>query len=137
MEKTKRPRSPFASRLCMLRGASGMTQKQVSQHLNIDRSTYAYYETDKTKPDFETLLRIASMYDVTTDYLLGAEEAKSAPTVLHAPPIPYNDKLRGAISLSNLPEDEKSLLVMYRQLPEDRRKELLDTIAGWIQHTET
>lgn len=48
-----------------------MTQKQIVQSLSIDRSTYAYYELDKTKPDFETLVRISNIYQVSVDYLLG------------------------------------------------------------------
>ena len=64
----------IAIRLKQLRQAYRMTQKQVAQILNFDRSTYAYYETATTSPDYETLMRLAKMYRVTTDYLLGLED---------------------------------------------------------------
>lgn len=47
---------------------------QVAKMLNIDRSTYAYYETGKTKPDVDTLLKLCVVYDVTLDYLVGNRE---------------------------------------------------------------
>ena len=59
MSNDKRARSVFSERLRMLRKSNNLTQKQVAQSLSIDRSTYAYYEIDKTKPDYDTLLRIS------------------------------------------------------------------------------
>ena len=32
----------------------GLTQQQVADRLKIERSTYTYYETGKTKPDINT-----------------------------------------------------------------------------------
>lgn len=64
----------FAERLRVLRGNSGMTQWQIAQALNISRSAYAYYETGATRPDFDTLTRLAQIFRVSTDYLLGVDE---------------------------------------------------------------
>ena len=69
MPEENNSRSVFADRLRELRKISRMTQKQVAQILNLDRSTYAYYETDTTKPDYNTLVRIARMFRVSTDYM--------------------------------------------------------------------
>ena len=49
MHANKMKRSVFAHRLRMLRRQMGVTQKEIAQSLNIDRSTYAYYETDKDR----------------------------------------------------------------------------------------
>ena len=62
MDAKQRNRTIFSRRLTQLRRNNGMTQKQIAQSLSIDRSTYAYYELDKTKPDFETLVRISNIY---------------------------------------------------------------------------
>ena len=74
---SRRAKQPlaFAERLRVLRGNSGMTQWQIAQALNISRSAYAYYETGATRPDFDTLTRLAQIFRVSTDYLLGVEEA--------------------------------------------------------------
>ena len=71
---SRRAKQPlaFAERLRVLRGNSGMTQWQIAQALNISRSAYAYYETGATRPDFDTLTRLAQIFRVSTDYLLGA-----------------------------------------------------------------
>lgn len=114
MSNEPRPRSLFASRLRLLRKVCGMTQRQVAQSLSLDRSTYAYYEIDKTKPDYETLLRIAQIFNVSLDYLLGRDPNEPAPQ-LHdgsaSPPVSEN-----AEPLSLLTTDEQSLIELYRQL---------------------
>ena len=38
----------FSERLRKIRKASGMTQQEIADHLNMQRSTYAYYETGAT-----------------------------------------------------------------------------------------
>ncbi|MDD2362193.1 MAG: helix-turn-helix transcriptional regulator [Oscillospiraceae bacterium] len=63
----------FGDRLRKLRKQLDMTQEQIAKKLNIVRSTYAYYETGKTFPDFDTVVRLAHLFNVTTDYLLDAE----------------------------------------------------------------
>lgn len=48
--------------------------------LCIDRSTYAYYELGETQPSLLMLVRLAKLYDVTTDYLLGIQPEEKQPT---------------------------------------------------------
>ena len=48
----------------------GLTQQQVADRLKIERSTYTYYETGKTKPDINTLIKIAKVYDINYQKLL-------------------------------------------------------------------
>ena len=83
MSNDKRARSVFSERLRMLRKSNNLTQKQVAQSLSIDRSTYAYYEIDKTKPDYDTLLRISRIFNVSVDFLLGRDRDASASVTLH------------------------------------------------------
>lgn len=70
--------STFGERLRALRRANDWTQEEISKLLSMVRSTYAYYETGKTSPDYKTLVKIANLFDVTTDYLLGNDEAATA-----------------------------------------------------------
>ena len=37
---------------------------------------YAYYEKGKTQPPLFMLMKLAQLYDVTTDYLLGIQKAE-------------------------------------------------------------
>lgn len=50
-----------------------MTQAELSKALNLDRSTYTYYELGYTRPPLETLVRISRAYDVSLEVLLGVD----------------------------------------------------------------
>lgn len=54
-----------------LRTEKNMTQADVANALEIDRSTYTKYESGKSKPDSIMLQKIANLFNVSTDYLLG------------------------------------------------------------------
>lgn len=69
---SKNPPSIFAQRLRQLRRASGLTQQKMAESLDVQRSTYAYYEIGATTPSFKTLRQIAVMYGVSVDYLIDA-----------------------------------------------------------------
>ncbi len=54
------------------RKAKGLTQKDVSEKLgHSDPSTYRDYEKGRVMPNGETLCKLADLFDVSTDYLLG------------------------------------------------------------------
>lgn len=61
----------LGKRLRALRKKNGWTQQQTADLLHINRSTYAYYETGATQPDLDMLCRIARLFDVSLDDLLG------------------------------------------------------------------
>lgn len=49
------------------------SQRELAGYLGIDRSTYAYYESGKTKPPLNTLLELSDLYKVSLDFLVGRE----------------------------------------------------------------
>lgn len=66
--------------LRFLRGYNAVKQKEVAAALHIHRSSYAYYETGATQPSLSMVMRMALLYDVTTDFLLGIPQKEKAPT---------------------------------------------------------
>lgn len=60
-------------RLIELRNERNLSQTQVAASLGISRQAYGHYETGKREPDNDTLIKLASLFDVTTDYLLGLD----------------------------------------------------------------
>ena len=60
-------------KLKILRENHDLTQNQVASYLNVERSTYAYYEIGKTKPSIQNLLKLAELYTVSLDFLVGIE----------------------------------------------------------------
>ena len=59
----------IGQKLKELRKAYGLTQEQLSGKLGISRVNYTRYESDKVRPDYETLINIADFYDLTLDEL--------------------------------------------------------------------
>lgn len=51
-----------------------MTQEQLAEKLQINRVNYTRYETDVTRPDYETLIAIADFYNISLDEMLGRDE---------------------------------------------------------------
>lgn len=64
----------FSKRLKYLRNQKKVTQQQIADYLGISRQGYAKYENSQSEPDHRTIRKLASFFDVTTDYLLGLSE---------------------------------------------------------------
>jgi transcriptional regulator with XRE-family HTH domain len=61
----------LSKRLKYLRGKKAMSQEQMGKLLGISRQAYGKYESGKSEPDHKTMIKLATFYDVTIDYLLG------------------------------------------------------------------
>ncbi len=66
----------LSSNMKLLRKTSGMSQEQISEKLNIIRSTYAYYESGSKVPDLQTIDSLASLYDIELDVLINHDLSK-------------------------------------------------------------
>ena len=67
-------KSELAEKIKELRKELGLTQHQLAQKLNVDRSTIAKYETDKIEPSIAMLITLVHFFNVSADYLLGLED---------------------------------------------------------------
>ncbi len=63
--------STLSTRLKDLRSRRHLSQNQVAEILGVTRSAIWGYENDIRRPEFEVLVRLANLYRVSTDYLLG------------------------------------------------------------------
>lgn len=54
-----------------LRTAKNMTQTELAERINITKATVSSYENNTRMPSYDVLLKIASIFHVTTDNLLG------------------------------------------------------------------
>lgn len=64
----------FARRLRKIRIKRKFTQQEVADFLNVSRSTYTYYETGKTEPSLENILKLSKLYKVSTDFLINGKK---------------------------------------------------------------
>ncbi|MBS3885582.1 MAG: helix-turn-helix transcriptional regulator [Dethiobacter sp.] len=67
----------LARRLEESRIEKKMTKKEVADALQIDQSTYGKYELGKREPDAATLLKLADLFEVSVDYILGRTDIKT------------------------------------------------------------
>ncbi|MBC7923790.1 MAG: LexA family transcriptional regulator [Ferruginibacter sp.] len=72
-------KTTFGSVLAELRkGAGKMTQQQLAEKLGVERGAVANYESKGKLPHIETLIKIADLFNVSLDHLLGRETAVQA-----------------------------------------------------------
>lgn len=64
----------LGDRLHELRNKLNLRQEDVAKKIGVGRTTYAMYEQGKREPDYETLLKLADLYEVSVDYLLTGQE---------------------------------------------------------------
>lgn len=66
----------FGNRLRTLRTDAGLTQAELAEKLSITKSVVSYYELQKRTPSPEILVRLAKIFHVITDCLLGVDHKK-------------------------------------------------------------
>lgn len=64
------------TRIRNLREDNDLTQKQLSDFLNISQVSYSYYELGKRSIPLELLCKIADYYNTSVDYLLFRTDEK-------------------------------------------------------------
>ena len=106
----------FAQRLRAVREERGITAKELAEALGINTTTIYRYETAEFKSVKSPILHaIADYLNVNPHYLIGATDNKH--TVKEAEDL-----------LNSITDAEKSLLELFRRVPEDRRQMVLEMI---------
>lgn len=98
----------FSQRLKTLRAEHNMTQQELAKRMNLARTTITGYETKNRQPSHENLTVMASIFDVSVDYLLGED------------PLPFSVSLSEKECLM----DEK-VQHLYQQLSLRSKEDLL------------
>ena len=67
----------LGERLYELRKKKGLSQEEVAEKLNVTRQSVSKWETDESKPDFDKIVPICELYEISTNELLnGTKEEK-------------------------------------------------------------
>lgn len=120
-----------------LRKANGYTQDYVASYLGIVRQTYSHYETGKRLPNYDTLYKLAGLYDISVDDLLQltvlSEELEE---YSYSSKSDRNKDLSDYLDYLNNPSNskkfhllnrfEKELLYYFEKLSEEDRKEIIE-----------
>ncbi len=86
----------------------GITQKELAEALNISTTTLNGYVQNRRQPDARMVIRLASYFHTTTDYIYGLTTLRESTTS------PYN-------------AEERHLVNIYRAIPEDKRPLYIET----------
>lgn len=116
-----------------------MSQQQIANALNVDRSTYTYYETGKTTPSASTLLKLSKIFNVPCSIFLESINQELDLNSLVADSVD-NKKSRDTTKsyesdekIYDLSKEEKDILIAYRVLNksgQEKAQEYLKKLAG-------
>ena len=67
----------YGQRIAKLRENKGWTQEELSAAIGISRASLSHYEKDRRKPNLETLTRLADIFHVSIDYIIGRRDLTS------------------------------------------------------------
>lgn len=98
----------FSDILTSLRRKAGYSQSDLGKLLNRTNTCISMYEQGRRMPDYETMLQISELFNVSMDYLY-EKEAPAEP---------------------ELTEAEEALLVLFRQIPPERQQIYLQLLRG-------
>ena len=123
----------FSLVLRQCRENAGLTQKQVSDALGVERSTYAYYETGTTRPSGSMIIKLANIFNVNYSVFMEAvsdvefdnsEEDESYTTLTD---VSWRDRER----MYALAKDEQNMILLYRTLTSEQKKRVLELIKKY------
>ena len=63
-------------RLRALRQARGLSQVDLARELGVTKQSVSNWENDNIQPSIEVLVRLAGIFSVSTDYLLGLDSGE-------------------------------------------------------------
>ena len=113
-------------RLRALRQDLGLSQEEVAKKIGISRPAYVNYENGKSRP-VRKLQELASLFGVTTDYILGED----ATPVLNPPTNFFDDpKVGKAVEKAKNDPKYQTLLCVTSDLKEDE----LDSLLTLAEH---
>ena len=61
----------FHEKLKTLRKKKGLTQQNIADLVHVNRVTYTNWENGKREPNFEIVIKLADLLEVSVDWLFG------------------------------------------------------------------
>lgn len=126
----------LSSTLKILRENNGYTQQQVADALNIDRSTYTYYEIGKTTPDINTIIKLAKIFNVSYSDLLSEEarylDAMFSDVDVSSLEFIYNDSYICNYTYE-LTKEEKKIIAGFRALSGESKKTIMRVLCDEVK----
>ncbi len=119
----KNANTSLANTLRTLRLKAGYTQQNIADALNINRSTYTYYETGKTTPDIHTLKALAQILNVPVNNFLEDEMLSMFSDSTNRRPRRLVQ--RDPEKIGDLTSQEKTVIAILRSVEPDETDKLI------------
>lgn len=105
--------STFAIRFKELRESAGLKQSEICEKLGVSRGTISFYENCDRTPDIEFAAKAAKLFHVTTDYLLGLTDYKTAKAAnLKAEDLGLTENAAAILAAQNQDANHSNLIVL-------------------------
>jgi len=108
----------FGRKLKMLREERKMFQSELAELLNLAPSSISMYEKDERDPDTSTVKKIAEIFNVSTDYLLGVNDTKEINE-----PIQIAASMKDGLDISDMGENDKKVIMDLYNLLKSKNKD--------------
>lgn len=106
----------FGDRLKFLREKENMYQSELADKLGLAPSTISMYERGDRDPDTSTLTKIAEIFNVSTDYLLGRT---NIPNINE--PIAIAASTKDNIDLSEVDDEDKEAIMRFIKMAKNKK----------------
>ena len=103
------------NRIRALREEKKMTQVRLGIELDVTQETISAYEVGKHYPSVASLIKMSTLFDASTDYILGLSD------------------LRVPLRKSDLSADEVAFLSLYRRLGPNKKEKAEAFIKGMLE----
>jgi len=117
----------IGQRIASLRKSRGLTQRQLADRIGVAQSTIASWETGKREPNREYIVKLATFFNTTTDYILCKENELSIEDNIKSSQINAREERDIARELERIMEslDSDSALAFDGEPLDEQDKELL------------
>ena len=106
----------FPTRLNELREEKDMPQARLAEMLNLKASAISKYEKGLTQPSISTLIKLAELFKVSTDYLIGISS------------------LRNPYAQEKLAPKEAEIISRYRMLTHENKIRMDERLSAMLDH---
>ena len=108
------------------RKKSGKTQKEVADSLGVGQSTYKNYECGLREPNGDTIVALANLFGVTTDYLLGRRPSET-----------LEDTIKRLAKQYKMTDAQTGIVAAYFYMNEENREKLLEIVRTFADSADT
>lgn len=109
----------FKDRLKELREDAGVSMQELADAIGVSNASICKWENGVSEPKVSYLIKLATYFDCTVDYLVGNTSDYNATQVADLKPTP------------KINQKERQLLQTYRKLTPKLQELLQNTVAAW------